>query len=88
MREFFGRRGIEPGSVAAEDASAPMVDASGEPNIADEEDDEQSATQRLASMSVPERLSRATKGTREERAILIRDSNKMVAVAVLSSPKP
>ncbi len=87
MREFFGRRGIEPGSVAAEDASAPMVDASGEPNIADEEDDEQSATQRLASMSVPERLSRATKGTREERAILIRDSNKMVAVAVLSSPK-
>jgi hypothetical protein len=27
------------------------------------------------------------KGTREERAILIRDPNKIVAVAVLSSPK-
>ena len=29
----------------------------------------------------------ATKGTREQRAQLIRDSNRMVAVAVLSSPK-
>jgi hypothetical protein len=32
-------------------------------------------------------MSRATKGTREERAILIRDPNKIVAVAVMSSPK-
>jgi hypothetical protein len=29
----------------------------------------------------------AMKGTREERAILIRDPNKIVGVAVLSSPK-
>jgi hypothetical protein len=29
----------------------------------------------------------AMKGTREERAILIRDPNKIVAAAVLSSPK-
>jgi hypothetical protein len=29
----------------------------------------------------------ATKGTREERAILVRDPNQMVAIAVLSSPK-
>jgi hypothetical protein len=38
-------------------------------------------------MSVPQKMSRATKGTREERAILIRDPNKIVAVAVMSSPK-
>jgi hypothetical protein len=87
MREFFARRGVEPGAVPAEDASAPIIDTAQGPEIADEEDDERSAVQRLASMSVPERLSRATKGTREERAILIRDPNKMVAVAVLSSPK-
>jgi hypothetical protein len=87
MRAFFAARGVEPGAVPAEDASAPMVDTAEGPEIADQEDDEQSAVQRLASMNVPQRLARATKGTREERAILIRDSNKMVAVAVLSSPK-
>jgi hypothetical protein len=32
-------------------------------------------------------MSLAMKGSREERAILIRDNNKIVAVAVLSSPK-
>jgi hypothetical protein len=32
------------------------------------------------------RLKAAMKGTREVRAILIRDPNKMIAAAVLSSP--
>jgi hypothetical protein len=36
---------------------------------------------------VPQKVQRATKGSREERAILIRDPNKMIALAVLSSPK-
>ena len=35
----------------------------------------------------PQKVQRATKGSRAERAILIRDSNKMIAMAVLSSPK-
>jgi len=87
MREFFAGRGVEPAAVAAEDATAPMIDTSEGPEISDDEDNEQSAQQRLSAMSVPQRLARATKGTREERGILIRDSNKMVAVAVLSSPK-
>ena len=39
------------------------------------------------SMNVPQKVQRATKGSREERAILIRDPNKMIAMAVLSSPK-
>ena len=38
-------------------------------------------------MSFTDRLKAAVKGTREMRAILIRDSNKMIASAVLSSPK-
>jgi hypothetical protein len=41
----------------------------------------------LASMTVLERMKLAMKGTREQRAVLIRDSNKLVASAVLSSPK-
>jgi len=43
--------------------------------------------ERLAAMNPAQRLARAMKGSREERAILIRDPNKIVALAVLSSPK-
>jgi hypothetical protein len=38
-------------------------------------------------MSVAQRVQLAMKGSREERAILVRDNNRLVAVAVLSSPK-
>ena len=63
------------------------MDTAEGPEIADDEDDEKSAMQRLQEMTVPQKMSRATKGTREERAILIRDPNKLISVAVLSSPK-
>lgn len=46
-----------------------------------------SALQRLYSMSPADKLLTALKGTREERAILIRDPNRIVWAAVLSSPK-
>jgi hypothetical protein len=87
MLEFFARRGVGPGDVPAEEADKPIVDAAPEPDIADDEDDEKSAMQRLSEMNVPQKMARATKGTREERAILIRDPNKLIAVTVLSSPK-
>jgi len=45
------------------------------------------AAQVLAGMNMMERLKAAVKGTREMRAILIRDPNKMICAAVLSSPK-
>jgi hypothetical protein len=48
---------------------------------------ERGTLEKLAAMNPAQRLGRAMKGTREERAILIRDPNKVVAVAVLSSPK-
>jgi hypothetical protein len=48
---------------------------------------EQGILEKLAAMNPAQRLARAMKGTREERAILIRDPNKIVAVGVLSSPK-
>lgn len=86
IRAFFEGRGIAAASVAAT-GDAPIVDADTTPEIADEDDDERSALQRLQAMNVPQRLARAMKGTREERAILIRDPNKMIAAAVLSSPK-
>lgn len=41
----------------------------------------------VSALSVPDKLKLAMRGTREQRALLIRDSNRMVAAAVLSSPK-
>jgi hypothetical protein len=87
MRDFFASRGVTPGDVPAQEADTPIVDTAAGPEIADDEDDEKSAMQRLAELSVPQKMARATKGTREERGILIRDPNKLIAVAVLSSPK-
>jgi hypothetical protein len=43
--------------------------------------------QRIALMSIKERVMLAIKGTREARMILVRDANKMVAGAVLRNPR-
>ena len=94
MQRYFAARGIVP-SAAAE-ADAPLVDvddgtawealdADGESPTAVEP--QQSVTQQLQQMSIVQRVRAAMKGSREMRAILIRDPNKLVASAVLSSPK-
>ncbi len=89
LREFFRARGIEP--LAGGDASdEPLVDdtAPAAPVEGAEEDaDAQSITQRLALLGVAGRMKAAFKGSKSERAILIRDPNKLVSAAVLSSPK-
>jgi hypothetical protein len=51
------------------------------------EDERLSTIQRIARMTVSERVQTALKGNREERIILIRDANRLVASAVLDSPK-
>ena len=89
LREFFRARGIDP--LSGGDASdAPLVDAeaaSASADVAEEEADPQSITQRLASLGVGERMKAAMKGSKSERSVLIRDPNKLVSAAVLSSPK-
>jgi hypothetical protein len=90
LREFFRGRGIEPNTEAASASDEPLVDAETESAAPLEEDEEaarQGASQRLALMGVGERMKAAMKGTKEERAVLIRDPNKLVSVSVLSSPK-
>lgn len=44
-------------------------------------------SQRLMKMNISEKIKLATKGNKEARGILIRDSNKLVAVAVIRSPR-
>jgi len=61
-----------------------------EDSVADAEPDpvkRKTLLQRLATMTVIERLTLALKGGREERSALIRDPNKMVSRAVLQSPR-
>ena len=51
------------------------------------EEEKLSTIQKIARMTVAERVQTALKGNREERVILIRDANRIVASAVLESPK-
>jgi len=91
LREFFGDRGIFPAEMPPIefDADDALIDTDPSALSGDgEEDDErQSGVQALAMMTFPDRLKAAMKGTREIRAILIRDPNKLIASSVLSSPK-
>lgn len=86
MRVFFSRRGIEPAAVAVP-VEEPLVDTAPEPEAPPPDEDEKTTMQRIQSLNVAQRIALAMKGSREERAILIRDPNKIVGVAVLSSPK-
>jgi hypothetical protein len=87
LREFFANRGVLPQeSPANPPADDPLI-ATGDELEEDPNETKESATQKLAKMGFTERLKAASKGSREMRAILIRDPNKMIAAAVLSSPK-
>jgi hypothetical protein len=81
MRDFFAvRSGILPSASTAANGDEPAAD------VEEELDDRDDPTV-LASLPIVERMKLAMKGTRAQRAQLIRDSNKLVAAAVLSSPK-
>jgi hypothetical protein len=84
MRRFFHERGIEPDVGAATSSDGPLFDA-GDDELTEEDgdadEDEGPLVQRIAAMTVAQRVVRAMKGTREERP------NKLVSAAVMSSPK-
>jgi hypothetical protein len=81
MRHFFATRGIAVAAAPTADAAAP---ATGEGDAEENTEDDPTV---LASLPIVERMKLASKGTRSQRAQLVRDSNKLVAAAVLSSPK-
>jgi hypothetical protein len=87
LREFFGDRGVFPAETPAVDADEPLIETGAADTDTVDESDNESAVQKLANMSFTQRLKAAVKGTREMRAMLIRDPNKMIAASVLSSPK-
>jgi hypothetical protein len=93
LREFFGDRGVFPDEIpqieveSEGNLESPLVDGGEDLDLGDEDETPESATQKIAKMGFTQRLKAAVKGSREMRAILIRDPNKMISAAVLSSPK-
>jgi hypothetical protein len=89
MLAFFATLGIQPPvdapPPAAMDFDEPLLDTLAElpedPGPADPEH------KMLSTLPVLDRMKLAFKGTREQRSVLVRDSNKLVSAAVLSSPK-
>ena len=89
--QFFADQGVTPAEAPAADASEPLLadddeddDLDDEPGKAGKANDEPKL---LAGLPIKRKIKLASKGTREQRAQLIRDPNKLVAAAVLSSPK-
>ena len=85
IRDFFAIRGVSAGASVPD----PVVDRHDDddelPQIP--EGTEEETSRLLANLPIKDRMKLAMKGTREQRAQLIRDSNRMVATAVLTSPK-
>ncbi len=98
MVEFFAARGIEPDTTVLEESDKPLLETGDAPIagdvvaddvVADDAAADENVTPSLVLSGLPiiDRMKLAMRGTREQRSQLIRDSNKLVAVAVLSSPK-
>jgi len=91
LREFFGERGIVPAAAPGEESDDPLIEVGSDSEDPEPEAEKaprrETALQQLAKMGFFERLKAAMKGSREMRAILVRDPNKMISAAVLSSPK-
>ena len=92
--DFFAKRGVLPGDASPSGDDHPLIDTAPEfpelpevPEGPGGESARQSLSQQIAKMGFSERLKAAVKGSREMRAMLIRDPNKMIAASVLSSPK-
>jgi hypothetical protein len=97
VREFFAQRAGSRGNNPSDDGEGQSEAAAGstgqtasdeaDADDVNDADADAKETRVLAGLPIAARLKLAMKGTREQRAQLVRDSNKIVATAVLSSPK-
>jgi len=68
-------------------ATAPRTAPAAKKAHSSQETERGSALQKISRLDIKGRIQLAMKGTKEDRSILIRDSTKLVALAVLESPK-
>jgi len=96
--EFHGEADAQTkvAAAAASASPAPAVTPSAAPalkpvfpkRLVNPEDEKRgSVLQKISKLDIKGRIQLAMKGTKEERAILVRDGTKIVALAVLDSPK-
>ena len=83
VRQFFGDRGLTPSAATSDGELPPLLPE----HAQDDAGDKKVTTAELSMLPVVEKMKLALKGSREQRGTLIRDSNKMVALSVLGSPK-
>ena len=81
------RERLDAGENATVPADVAVDAAGGQAGAGAEAQDDQTTLERIAGMNPAQKLQTAMRGTREARAILVRDPNRLVAMAVLSSPK-
>lgn len=77
----------DPGPTAEEVMQEAQGDLSEEQAAPIEEKKRLNLTQKIMKMSIAEKIKLATLGNKEARSILIRESNKLVATAVMRSPR-
>lgn len=82
--DFFRASDVLPGRASSVDPDEPLIEREAAPAVAAAA---AAAPAPVAALSVPDRLKLALRGSKEQRAQLVRDPNKVVALAVLSSPK-
>jgi hypothetical protein len=89
MRQFFAARGVYAAPGDPSTAASPVAPEPLPGDHPDQAIDEEAgaAASVLSSLPILARIKLATRGTREQRAQLIRDPNRLVAAAALSSPK-
>jgi hypothetical protein len=76
-----------PAPAAAEAPASEFKRPSLKKSILTADEKRGSALQKIAKLDITGRIQLAMKGTKEERALLVRDGTKIVALAVLESPK-
>ncbi len=75
------------GILAEAEKSAMSAVHAKKPSPPAHEERRESTLKRIARLDIKARIALAMRGTKEERSILIRDSTKLVSLAVLESPK-
>jgi hypothetical protein len=84
LQDYLLRRGIVLPPCTPTAGATPAVDPANGPGDPEEEEEERRP---VSVLPIAERFKLAVFGSREQRAQLVRDPNKLVALAVLSSPR-
>ena len=93
LRPPFDTQELEAGSTSSAPANPGLAvtprseTGQGSASSADTDSGHETLLQRIARLTVPQKVHRARIGSQEERLILIRESNRVVVRSVIQSPK-